>query len=554
MRARFGSFVLLAACVVVLGATLRSIDLGRSLWLDEAWVANSVLEPRLVDCLYYPAWLQTTPPLLLVGMRGAVSLLGPSNLAFRLVPWMLGVAALVPFAWLARRLLPPAAALLALFVFAASPPLAWFGASAKQFSADVFAAVAMLALVHRALVRRTPRALALATACWTGLAFLSYPAQLFLPVLAWAAWRTGREPTGGPAGAAPGVATGRGRGLWAVAIVCVLGAAVAAVTHFAFVVPNRDPGLVGYWSDAFPATWAPSSLLLYLRERVTAFMAGFFFVPGRPLLRRASVLAITLGAAGLLARAGRSEALDRAVLLLGAPAALLGANVLGLYPVPADLYGGRLLLVAFPGLVLLFAAGIASADAGLRRLASAAGAPAVPPAGSATAVVLALAAAAFGLQLVREGPAATVRVGFPEDGEAAVAALAATTTPRDVVYVHASMAEQFRLYARRTPVDAARIVMGRIGGPCCPRATPSDWGEPAARRVPPEVERLELDALRGRLHLFFADRGGYWALVGRDDPLAFREALEARGCEQVSSHRFPGTRFDTYACRTAASR
>ncbi len=50
-------------------------NIGRSLWLDEAWVANSIHAPSLREMFYYPDWLQTNPPsFLLLSLRAAINL------------------------------------------------------------------------------------------------------------------------------------------------------------------------------------------------------------------------------------------------------------------------------------------------------------------------------------------------------------------------------------------------------------------------------------------------------------------------------------------------
>src|SRR5580658_3148113 len=79
--------LLLAA--LVLG--IYGID--RSLWMDEAWVANSALAPSLSGMFYYPDWLQTSPPLFLLLTRAAVYTVGVSSFAFRLVPLALALIA-----------------------------------------------------------------------------------------------------------------------------------------------------------------------------------------------------------------------------------------------------------------------------------------------------------------------------------------------------------------------------------------------------------------------------------------------------------------------------
>jgi len=77
-------------------AVLACYGITRSLWLDEAWVANSVLERTWSGLFYYPDWLQTSPPLFLAVERLTVWLLGLSNFAFRLYPGAMAVEARIP--------------------------------------------------------------------------------------------------------------------------------------------------------------------------------------------------------------------------------------------------------------------------------------------------------------------------------------------------------------------------------------------------------------------------------------------------------------------------
>src|SRR6516162_9211665 len=85
------------AVVILLGVLARTSLLSKSLWLDEAWVANSVLEPSWRQMFYYERWAQTTPPLVLVSMRGAVHLFGSGEIALRGVPFVAGAGAVVLF-------------------------------------------------------------------------------------------------------------------------------------------------------------------------------------------------------------------------------------------------------------------------------------------------------------------------------------------------------------------------------------------------------------------------------------------------------------------------
>src|SRR5262245_1585196 len=45
--------------LLLAGVITRVQFLDRSLWLDEAWVANSIRAPSLQQAIYYDDWLQT---------------------------------------------------------------------------------------------------------------------------------------------------------------------------------------------------------------------------------------------------------------------------------------------------------------------------------------------------------------------------------------------------------------------------------------------------------------------------------------------------------------
>src|SRR5436309_2141496 len=78
---------LIPAVLVVLGALIVRIpSLDRSLWMDETWVANSILAQSWQEMFYYDAWSQSTPPLFLAIVRAIVSVAGPSDLAFKILP------------------------------------------------------------------------------------------------------------------------------------------------------------------------------------------------------------------------------------------------------------------------------------------------------------------------------------------------------------------------------------------------------------------------------------------------------------------------------------
>src|SRR6185369_5173490 len=108
---------------VLLGFTLilGLYGIERSLWLDEAWVANSVHAPTLGGMFYYPNWLQTSPPLFLMLVRSAVGLFGLSTVVLRSVPLLLALVAVAALLGAGRRLFWRRFAVLARAILAFTP-------------------------------------------------------------------------------------------------------------------------------------------------------------------------------------------------------------------------------------------------------------------------------------------------------------------------------------------------------------------------------------------------------------------------------------------------
>ena len=119
-------YSLASTAVMFAALSLSVFSLGiygmrRSLWLDEAWVANSIQSPSVAGMFYYPDWLQTNPPLFLLLARAAVRMLGASNAVFRAVPLLLAVTAAVSMLAVSWRLLRPSFAILAVVLVVFDP-------------------------------------------------------------------------------------------------------------------------------------------------------------------------------------------------------------------------------------------------------------------------------------------------------------------------------------------------------------------------------------------------------------------------------------------------
>jgi 4-amino-4-deoxy-L-arabinose transferase-like glycosyltransferase len=121
-----------------------------SYWHDEAFLVLNITHKtarQLLGPLEFPPLPpQAAPPLFLLAQRGIYLVLGGSEWSMRLLPTILGIAALILFALLARRILSPIGATIAVGLFALSDALHAHAAEAKQYSGDVFVAVLLLFL------------------------------------------------------------------------------------------------------------------------------------------------------------------------------------------------------------------------------------------------------------------------------------------------------------------------------------------------------------------------------------------------------------------------
>jgi hypothetical protein len=153
----------------------------RSLWLDEAWVANSIQARSLPGMFYYPDWLQVNPPLFLLLARGAVRVLGASNEAFRAVPLLLAVTATVSMLAVSGRLLRPGFAILAAVIVVFDPTAIEYSRTLKPYSGEL-AASALLLLASVRYLQQPERSRYLWLLATVAVAMpLSYPAVFIVP-------------------------------------------------------------------------------------------------------------------------------------------------------------------------------------------------------------------------------------------------------------------------------------------------------------------------------------------------------------------------------------
>lgn len=130
---------------------LRALLAGRSLWLDEAMLALNICGRDFAGLLRPLDYDQGAPIGFLLVERLLVLILGPTELALRLVPFAASLATLVLVARFCRVHFGNWAAVVGLGLAAVSPSLIAYAGEGKQYSIDVAAGLLILNLAGDAL-------------------------------------------------------------------------------------------------------------------------------------------------------------------------------------------------------------------------------------------------------------------------------------------------------------------------------------------------------------------------------------------------------------------
>jgi hypothetical protein len=475
---------------VGVGAVLRLAQylFNRSLWLDEAALASNILQRGYRDLLRPLDLHQAAPPGFLVLEKLAAQLLGPGELALRLLPLLAGLAALLLFRRAAARVLTPVGAALSVALFALGDPLIYYASELKPYAVDVAVA---LVLLNAALAFTGPagspawRPAALLAVFGAAAPWLSYPSVFVLAGL------------GTTLTVSALVRRDRAR-LWALAGAGLVWAgSFLAVYRSSLQAASASSYLLLYWSPNFMPL-PPRSLadLLWLPNRLGAVFGdpvGFVF-------RGLGVLAFLVGCAALYARRRDRLALLLSPLLF----ALLGSG-LRKYP-----FYGRLLLFLVPFLLLLVAEG---ADR-IRSLT----APAAPSVGVILIALLLFHPASIAVRFL-------VHPRTREEIKPALSYVREKKASGDGLYVYGGAAPAFAYYASRYGFAPERTLIG-------------NW-----RRVL-SAYRPDLEALRGggRRWVLFAHTQ---AQDGSDEERPLLDMLDGLG-RRLDSFRAPGASAHLY--------
>lgn len=304
----------------------------RSLWGDEGALALNLVNKSARDLLEPLEYLQGAPTGFLLVEKGMVELLGDDEFALRLFPLVCGILSLFLFAAVARRVLEPVGAALALLLFATAEPLVYYSTEVKQYSTDVAAALVLL-LGVLIIDWRAARAwqFVLAGIAAGSVVWFSHSALIVLPALALAllvafTW------------------TGEGRALRAVASASAI-AGTAAVAAFWVNHDNARRVASAAVSSETGSGGGFDRLVEPLRDVWGAFPDPI------GLARTTTGLGVIACLVGLSALARVSP--KRCLVIATPIVAALAASTLHLYP-----FSNRFILFLVPFFALLLAAGL----------------------------------------------------------------------------------------------------------------------------------------------------------------------------------------------------
>jgi hypothetical protein len=142
--------------LVALGAALRIYQYASdtSLWFDELSIVRNPVHRSATRLLIEPlGYDQVAPVGFMVAEKAISRVLGESDLALRFLLLPVGLAALVPFLWLAQRLLDGYAVPFTVASLAIGAPFIRYSAEIKQYGIDI---AMMIALSLVALKLRDP--------------------------------------------------------------------------------------------------------------------------------------------------------------------------------------------------------------------------------------------------------------------------------------------------------------------------------------------------------------------------------------------------------------
>jgi hypothetical protein len=157
---------LICILFIALGFSERIVGLGyRSFWVDEAWVANLINADNYLSAILHDkaGYWGPMPLLFVLSTKVAVVFLGNNEWAFRLMPCLFGLGALIVVGLLAREAFGQSNFwLVPVALLSVNPNAIYYSKELKQYSGELFFSSALLYLTALLLKRKgTQRKVAL---------------------------------------------------------------------------------------------------------------------------------------------------------------------------------------------------------------------------------------------------------------------------------------------------------------------------------------------------------------------------------------------------------
>lgn len=528
------TFYVIVIGVAVYGAVLLCSSLGRSLWLDEAWVANSISAPSLAGMFYYPPWLQTSPPLFLLLVRITVAVFGLSNTVLRVIPVAMGLLAALAMLLFALRMLSRQYALLAWTLLVLSPVAVNYSRQLKQFSSELAATTMILLVCALYIKNATTRRFWLLTVTVAVGLLSGYAMAFLLPGIAFTIWITPVR-HGTPSNP-------RHDNYWSRRIARVLlftliaGGTLVSEYRF-FVIPNSPAVLHADWDknsavESFASQAASDSYQFigelplnhrFQQERIRLAVVGFTILLG-------------LALAWCRFRKGRRKWLQIQIFCLLPCALIIISDRFNWYP-----FTVRTSLFALPCLIAVIASSLQLLSLFVLKGRRDWIRPFVD--GMILGAIL--------LTLIA-GRSKNYRVLSPwEDMDGAVSFLHAHVAPEDFLWVHASCSEAFKLYTRMSRWQDAPAHYGHTGWPCCARGISNTKDTSSEALVRSDFGSALPGNFSGRVWLLYTTRPEHWDDLA-DEPHIMQTILRERGCTESPTPTFINVRVGSFDCKARA--
>jgi hypothetical protein len=518
---------IVAIGVALYGLAQRSSGLGRSLWLDEAWVANSVTAPSLKAMFYYDAWLQSSPPLFLLLVRSVVSHLGPSNTVFRLIPFLMGIVAVVSMLVLVARTLSRQNALLAWTLLVLSPVAVDYSKELKQYSSELAVSATVLLLCSMYIEKATARRFWLLLGTVVIGLLVGYAAAFLLPGLILLICMAPARSCGKLSANAD-----TSKRLIRSLLVLVAAGAVLMGEYFLLIRPNSPTALRAYELATRNAKVGSAQMLAFDSYRLITELPLNHLLRGQGLLLSLVGIVLTLGIslAWLRFKAGRRQWFLLQSFCLLPCLLLIASERFSWYP-----FSVRTAAFTAPFIIFLVVSSVQLIYFFLSHRRRDWTKPILDIVFLLAVAITINASRRSGLNIPRE------------DMDGAVSLIRANIRPGDFLWVHASCREAFKLYAKIDEWHDPPAHYGSTGWPCCAREVPNTlgtFGEALVRRD--FGNALPID-FHGNVWLLYTMRAEHW--FGKpNEPQFMQTILKERGCVELPTRAFTDLGVRSFNC------